>query len=209
MARPSSNTDEKLVKAGVKLFRKKGISGLVLREVADKAGVNLGMFNYHYKNKEEFSKAVLKVFYEDFFVNFERCLQAAIQNPTRIEHYEEALLKVGTYILSQVETFSLLVKDILNGEKIVLDFALTHGYRHVLLMVNLIMECQKNNVIRSDVSPQQILIMVATNMGITSAVGHRLYSVVPGSAKNLIQEQILSIEQIQSRLKILIKGLQP
>ncbi|MBC7946203.1 MAG: TetR/AcrR family transcriptional regulator, partial [Burkholderiales bacterium] len=49
MPRPSQNTDRRLIKAARKLLPETGCSGLNLRQVAVKAGVNLGMFHYHFK----------------------------------------------------------------------------------------------------------------------------------------------------------------
>jgi AcrR family transcriptional regulator len=209
MARPSTNTDTKLIRSGVKLLKKKGVAGLVLRDVAKDARVNLGMFNYHFKNKDDFSRAVLRSFYEDFFTNFESCLSEAVQNPTHISHLEKALLKVAEYILANAESFSILVKDFLNGEKLVVDFASTQGYRHVELMFKLVQDCQKNGVIRKDIPPQQILFMIATNAGVASAIGYRLQTVFPSPVKKIIQNEILNIENIKLRLNVIIEGLKP
>jgi AcrR family transcriptional regulator len=198
-----------LIRAGVKLLKKKGVAGLVLRDVAQDARVNLGMFNYHFKNKDDFSKAVLKSFYEDFFKNFEACLAEAIQNPTHISHLEKALQKVAEYILNNAETFSILVKDFLNGEKLVVDFASSQGHRHVALVYKLVQDCQRNGVIRQDIPASQILFMIATNAGIASALGYRLQMVFPAPVKKLIQTEILNLENIKVRLNVIIEGLKP
>ena len=54
MSRPSKNTDRLLIEAAKELIPEAGFKGLKIREVARKAGVNLGMFNYHFKTKEKF-----------------------------------------------------------------------------------------------------------------------------------------------------------
>ena len=209
MSRPSQNTDLKLIRSGVKLLKKKGVSGLVLRDVAKDAKVNLGMFSYHFKGKDAFAKTVLKEFYEDFFKNFEACLSEAIQNPTHISHFEKALQRVADYILTNAETFSILVKDFLNGEKLVVDFASTQGHKHIALMLKLIQDCQRNGVIRKDIAPTQILFMVATNAGVASAIGYRLQGIFPSQVKKLIQSEVLSQDKVKIRIHVLIEGLKP
>ena len=50
MARPSQNVDQRLLEAGLALLPQTGCAGLSVRRLADHAGVNLGMFHYHFKN---------------------------------------------------------------------------------------------------------------------------------------------------------------
>lgn len=209
MTRPSSNTDKKLIRAGVKLFRTKGISGLVLREVAEAAKVNLGMFHYHFKTKEQFAKAVLKEFYDDFFEKFEKSLIAQSSGSRDLSHFEEALFTIGTYVHENAQTLALVAKDILNGEKLVLEFVAAHGYRHIVLMENIIREGQKNGTIRKDVPSKQILIMVATTVGLSTALGFQLQTLFPNPVKKEIKAQFLDLKQIRLRLQVLIAGLRP
>ena len=65
MPRPSRNLDRALLAAGRELFPARGCAGLSVREVADAAGVNLGMFHYHFKSREAFLRALLQSVYED------------------------------------------------------------------------------------------------------------------------------------------------
>ena len=67
MPRPSRNLDQALLAAGRALLPQRGCSGLSVREVADAAGVNLGMFHYHFKSREAFLKALLQSMYEEMF----------------------------------------------------------------------------------------------------------------------------------------------
>ena len=54
MARPSRNVDRLLLAAGRDLFPDAGAARLSVRKVAAHAGVNLGMFHYHFRTKELF-----------------------------------------------------------------------------------------------------------------------------------------------------------
>lgn len=67
MARPSRDLDKVLLAAGRELLPRRGCAGLTVREVAQLAGVNLGMFHYHFRTREAFLRAVLQDAYEEMF----------------------------------------------------------------------------------------------------------------------------------------------
>jgi AcrR family transcriptional regulator len=46
------STREKIIKASVDLFNKRGISPVTLRDIADKVGISSGNLAYHFKNKD-------------------------------------------------------------------------------------------------------------------------------------------------------------
>src|SRR2546423_12744118 len=67
MPRPSRNLDRALLAAGRELLASRGCAGLSIREVADAADVNLGMFHYHFKTREAFLRTLLQHTYEEMF----------------------------------------------------------------------------------------------------------------------------------------------
>ncbi len=79
MARPSRNLDRALLAAGSELFPVHGCAGLTIRQVADAAGVNIGMFHYHFGSREAFLRALLQQTYEGMFAD----LRLEIRPPAR------------------------------------------------------------------------------------------------------------------------------
>ena len=67
MPRPSRNLDHALLAAGRELFPERGCAALSVREVADAAGVNLGMFHYHFKSRDVFLRSLMQQAYEEMF----------------------------------------------------------------------------------------------------------------------------------------------
>lgn len=65
MGRKSSDLDKKMVEAGIALIKERGVAAPV-REVAELAGANLGMFNYHFGTKEKFLIRALTEVYDKF-----------------------------------------------------------------------------------------------------------------------------------------------
>ena len=58
----TSSTKESLLKAAQQLFAEKGFEGVSVREIAEKAGANIALISYHFKNKDGLYKECLKEF---------------------------------------------------------------------------------------------------------------------------------------------------
>ena len=67
MPRPSRHLDRALLAAGRELLPALGCSGLTIRQVAEAAGVNIGMFHYHFRTRDVFLRAVMQSAYEEMF----------------------------------------------------------------------------------------------------------------------------------------------
>jgi AcrR family transcriptional regulator len=65
MARPSQNLDRKLIDLGKEKIVSQGISNLSIRQICLDAKINLGMFYYYFKSKENFIKALFKSLNDD------------------------------------------------------------------------------------------------------------------------------------------------
>jgi AcrR family transcriptional regulator len=65
MARPSQNLDQKLLELGKEKIVTQGIANLSVRQICLDAGINLGMFYYYFKTKENYIKAIFKSLSDD------------------------------------------------------------------------------------------------------------------------------------------------
>ena len=108
MTRPSHNTDRLLIRAAKKLIPRTGFSGLTVREVSRRAGVNLGMFNYHFKTKDAFIEKLLVETYEDFFADFKI---ESLTGGTPIERLKNAIMAVAFYVRDNRQIFIMLMKN--------------------------------------------------------------------------------------------------
>jgi AcrR family transcriptional regulator len=66
-----NETEEKIYKSGKIHFYQKGYYRATVREIADSAGVNSGLFNYYFKNKNKLAKLI----YSDVYHNIERLVR--------------------------------------------------------------------------------------------------------------------------------------
>jgi AcrR family transcriptional regulator len=102
-----------MLRVGATMLRQKGATALSVREVAKKAGVNLGMFNYYFKDKNEFIKTILANTYSPFIVELRH-------NQTL--NLEEVLLSMAKFSRNHHQTILSLLCDVLAGEKNVVRF---------------------------------------------------------------------------------------
>ena len=59
-------TEEKILEAAQELCAERGYSGVRMREIAERAGINTGLLHYYFRKKEALFKAVFKAFFQKF-----------------------------------------------------------------------------------------------------------------------------------------------
>ena len=119
MPRPSRNLDRALLAAGRELLPARGCAGLSIREVADAASVNLGMFHYHFKTREAFLRTLLQSMYEEMFS------QLTVQRDeafTALDNLRAALRFLGRFLRTNRPILARVMADALCGDPIALEF---------------------------------------------------------------------------------------
>ncbi|MCI0400842.1 MAG: TetR/AcrR family transcriptional regulator [Gammaproteobacteria bacterium] len=207
MPRPSQNTDQRLIKAARKLLPETGCSGLNLRQVAAKAKVNLGMFHYHFRTKDEFLRQVLQEFYEEFFKNFE--LQAE-HHPTSLENLRAALLTFATFARDNRRLVFVLLRDAMHRDQVVLKFLRANLHRHITILIRLIRECQAQGEL-APLAPQNMLVTLVSSMNIPSIIseGVRRTEAWPGKKTlgSILDAHVLSDAALAARIEFLLREM--
>lgn len=206
MPRLSRNTDLLLIEEARKLLPKTGCTGLNLREVASKAGVNLGMFHYHFKSKEEFTRRVLETVYEEFFLDFS--IEAS-RGKTPIENLRSALNSLGRFSRNNRALITSLIRDALNGDREVVRFVKKNFGRHFSRLVQIIRECQKTGAIEKEPMP-----LVLTQLLGTIGIPHLIFELLErssarrpfGLAISFMRSTVLSDAAIEKRVERALKG---
>ena len=128
MVRPSKNCDRLLLDAGIELLKEKGITGISVRQICDRAGVNLGMFTYHFRTKENFLRQLLTQAYDEFFRHIVTGVQD-VDNP--LERLLTVLDQAVDYIDSNRELARALFKDGVRGTPLVAEMVSNNFPRHL------------------------------------------------------------------------------
>lgn len=125
MPRKSKNLDKKMLRVGATMLRQRGAAALSVREVAKKAGVNLGMFNYYFKDKNEFIKTILEDTYSPFITELR-------ENQTH--NLEDVLFSMAKFSRNHHQTVLSLLGDALAGEKNVVRFLQKNFSTHFAIL---------------------------------------------------------------------------
>ena len=199
MVRPSQNIDQLLLDAGLELLPSTGCAGLSVRRLTQHAGVNLGMFHYHFKTKDNFIRAVLQRTYEEMF----SALSLGV-NPTHapLENLRNALGVLGQFASKNRHLLVRILADAMSGEALAADFLKANLPRHIGVLAALIQEAQwEGNLVRAPV-PQLVAFMagaVAAPVLIGAAAG--------ASVADMLGQQVLSPEAIAQRIDFALRGL--
>jgi AcrR family transcriptional regulator len=162
MSRPSSHLDRKLVAAARAMLPETGFSGLAVREVARRAGVNVGMFHYHFKTREAFVRRVLAECYEDFLQSFREAAQAPGSSRARLRR---VLVTFARFARDNRVMYTLMLRELLNASPEMYAFAKSNFPRHISVVMRLMSDCRKEGTVRP--LPVPMLAMFAmSSMGL-------------------------------------------
>ncbi len=210
MTRPSKNIDRRLIEAGKALIPKTGVSGLSVRLVAKKAGVNLGMFNYHFKTKDRFIETLLFEVYEEFFKNLS--VEAASGSNCK-EQLENVLFQAGRYIRDNREIVFPFMEEIIRGNKHIMAYAKKNMTAHISLILRLVKECQRKGYIvkmsQLNVLPVFMGAVLAPVLVISVLNKFFQNGLLPGLLPMLLDKMALSDKALKQRIEIAFKGLAP
>lgn len=205
MARKSTNTDKRLLSEGRKLLIKKGASKLSIREVAAAASVNLGMFNYHFGNKNKFIETILSEIYEEFLSGFE-----LDENKHDLETLKQQLLLIARFARDNRHLILVLLNDILNGEKEVQKFARLKMKKHFSILSKTIEGCQKDGLI-VDLPLPLILTQVVASIGLSNLIPEVLKHLGVNKLFNfgigVVSKTLVTDKALELRVEIVLKGL--
>ena len=135
--RPSRNLDRALLTAGRVLYEKTGAGGLTIRQVADAAGVNIGMFHYHFKTREVFLRAVMQSAYEEMFATF-TLEHAHPKGSTNAEHLRALFRVLGRFLRDNRKFMGRILSDAVGGEACAREFLRDNLPRHANVLAMLI-----------------------------------------------------------------------
>jgi len=209
MPRPSKHTDEALVRAALELLPLTGVSGLKVRAVAARAGVNLGMFHYHFRGKREFTRRVLAAFYGGFFSRLSGEL-AALEEKSPRERLKRALIVIACFIRDNRGVVLSLLRDVIDGNREVAAFLREHFPRHAVILVGLIRECQKKGFIRPMPVPVVIAMLAPNVVSPAAGIGilERVAAGTPlGIPLALFRSMLVSEKAFEERAELVLKAL--
>jgi AcrR family transcriptional regulator len=145
MPRPSQQIDQALLQSGRALFAQHGCAGLSLRAVAEHAGVNVGMFHYHFKSKNNFLRTLLQQMYEEMFATLS--LEAA-QDGDALTRLRGALFALAKFARDHRRVLARVWSDAMAGEAVAQEFFRDNAPRHLGVLFGLMQQAQAQGALR-------------------------------------------------------------
>lgn len=206
MVRPSRNIDQLLIDTGRALLPETGARDFSIRQLTDRAGVNLGMFHYHFKTRENFLSILLQGLYEEMFAQL--TFQAKAERPP-LENLRAAVNVLGRFLRDNRLLLRRLMPDAIAGEPIARKFFHSSFPRHLAVMAQLVGEAQRSGVLRPlPLFQAMSFVGGAVAMPIIMATAAQAEGFVPPMISGNLDEDVLSDRAISQRVDMALKGLQ-
>lgn len=205
MARPSRNIDQRLLKAGVELLPVTGCRGLSARKLAEHAGVNLGMFHYHFRTKDNFIRTLLSQTYEQMFSVL---TIKAHEDESPLQNLRSALRVLAHFGRTHQPLLMRIGADALAGEQVAAEFLQTNVPRHVMVVAGLIREAQREGDIVKAPLPQLVTFLASTVVAPILLGGAILESdMLPSPIGRTLERDVLSKKAVEQRIEFALRGI--
>ncbi len=186
-----------------------GLTGLRAREVARRAGVNVGMFHYHFKSKDAFVRRVLEDVYDDFLTSF---AEAAGGPGTARERLRRVLVAYAHFARRRRTIYSTMMRELMNGHSDMIAFARERFPNHLRPLMRLFDECRREKAVR-DLPTPALCMFAMGSMGMPNlaATALELSGQRRMSGWNIKEfiDMTLSDEMIETRADMALAALAP
>ena len=205
MARPSNRLDQALLASGRELFPSAGCAGLSLRALAEHAGVNVGMFHYHFKTKDQFLRTLLQDLYEEMFASLQAV--AGHEGPA-IVRLRAALVSFARFARAHRRVLARMWMDAMAGEKVAREFMRDNAPRHVGLLSGLLTQARAEGSLRELPPLQQFAhLMGSLAMPMIFAAGLVDAGVPPLPMRQAFEVQVMTDTAIEQRVDLALMAL--
>lgn len=193
MPRKSNNLDKSMLRVGASMLRQKGVSSLSVREVAKKAGVNLGMFNYYFTDKNEFIRIILDDAYSAFIAELREYQTHSL---------EEVLFSMAKFSRNHNESILSLLGDVLTGEKNVVRFLRTNFTTHFTILFEVLKKHFDESGYKAKYLEHAFRYLIST-IGLPNLlVGFKI------KINSKLKQELDSDESLRRRVRAAISGLE-
>lgn len=134
-----------LIKAGVQILAKEGVSGLSLRKVAKQAGVSHAAPYSHFADKQALIAAISTEGFKQLYVQIEEIVKARQNEPPAL--LVETAWSYVEFALNEPDRFKLMFSSVLEKEKEYPDFV-HFSQENFSQIVEVVKICQAAGVLR-------------------------------------------------------------
>jgi AcrR family transcriptional regulator len=176
---------------------------LSVRKLTEHAGVNLGMFHYHFRNKDNFVRTLLQRTYESMFA----ALSLTVE-PQRapLDNLRAALTVLARFGRQHRRLLLRIAVDALGGERLAADFLRNNLPRHLAVLRRLLEQAQRQGLLQPLPLPQ-LVAFLAGAVGAPVLLGTALELHAGAETAALIERHVLSDAAIAQRIELALRAL--
>jgi TetR/AcrR family transcriptional regulator len=144
--RDPAATREALMQAGSELFAARGFDGVPVEAIAERAGANKAMINYHFGGKRGLYQAILLETFEEIGAEVRAISQRPDDARTQIAAFIDFVLQLGT--TRRVAFPALFLREVMSGEGPDLEV-----FKRLGMVVSSVMEIVRRGVAEGALRP--------------------------------------------------------
>ncbi|MCL1972853.1 MAG: TetR/AcrR family transcriptional regulator [Endomicrobia bacterium] len=154
MSRPSQNLDQKLIELGKEKIVISGVSNLSVRQICLAAGINLGMFYYYFKTKENYIKELFKSLNHDLTAGW---LIEAAKLSTSEQKLKKMLMLHAKMMREQRGMIETIIKDINIFDKMYVEIGKELHDARMKIYSDLINECKNDGYLDKNIETEEFI----------------------------------------------------
>jgi AcrR family transcriptional regulator len=135
-----------LIKAGVEILAREGLSGLSLRKVARLAGVSHAAPYAHFADKQALIAAISTEGFKQLYAQIESVRAAQEDNPSGL--LTETAWATIQFAFIEPDRFKLMFSSVLNKEKDYPDFV-ESSQQNFRQLIEIVERCQNTNILKA------------------------------------------------------------
>lgn len=206
MPRPGRNIALALLRSGRVLYPERGSAGLSLRALTEHAGVQLGMFHYHFRTKDAFLRELLQQYYEEMFGPLSERVRHAGPPLVRLR---EALLFLATFVRDHEAMLGRVFADASGGEAVAAEFLRANAPRHLRLLMQLMNEAEAEGTLAPLPRLQRfVFTMGAVALPLVVVPHVARLQIAPAIVGRQLKRQVTSDAAIAQRVELALAALQ-
>lgn len=123
MSQSKSSSKEKVINASIGLFNTKGYNGTSIRDIAEKANVNIAIISYYFKNKKGLLEHLISIYFDQYIQVIEKVLDEHDMSTSKekLRALTKALLKyqmenrhLARFVYREMTLDNLLIREVMS-----------------------------------------------------------------------------------------------
>ncbi|WP_096269703.1 forespore capture DNA-binding protein RefZ [Paucisalibacillus globulus] len=166
-----SPTKSKVVEAASTLFYQKGFHGTSVRDIAEKASVNVSSVSYYFKGKQGLLEYAISKYYEEYLTIVETTLEES-QDASPIEKLKKLVHRIIQYKHMNLQLSCFIHRELSMDSVFVREMAVTYLAKENFIIGNTFSDVFKNKKEDKHKVDRQFLLMQLKGMLVTPYVLH-------------------------------------